>query len=122
MEDRMNQMHKDIGRVEGKLDQLRESISVLNKTVAAIAGHEARVIKLEEGHIQHDKRIVKIETVCSARGIRLEKAEEHIRNDTPVEAWVNRTAAKILIAIGLYIAGVITSNLPRIFAFLGRVL
>ncbi len=122
---RMNQMHKDIGRVEGKVDSLCDEVAGIGKILAGLAKNEARVDAAYDQLDAHDKRISdhgrrigEIERKCGERGVRIKGVEEHAKGDKPVEQWVNEKAAKALWAI---LGGAIllaAQKLPAIVGFL----
>lgn len=116
MDELTNGLHKDIGRLEGKVDRLCESVSVLNKSVSAIAEQKAKVEHLERDVIQHDKRIVKLEAASSV----IQRFEKHLEEDRPIEEIAGKWALRALFALAGVAGYALLDKLPRIIEFLNK--
>lgn len=115
----INRMQKDIGRMEGKVDQMSRDISDIKKIIAPIGKHEVHVESMLRSIESHEARIAKLEHGDEKqRGLNV-RVLHHLDNDIPVDVREGEHAKAVLKWAAVVIGTTVVNQLPKIIQVLG---
>jgi hypothetical protein len=114
----INRMQKDIGRMEGKVDQMSRDIAEIKKIIAPIGKHEVHVESMAREVARHGDRIAELErgnVIQKELNVRI---KAHLADDVPVDVREGQHAKAVLKWAAVVAGTTIVNQLPRIFALL----
>ena len=114
MEDHVIKMQKYIGRLEGKVDKIAESVAEIRQIIAPIGKHEVRVEALEKKVSRHSEQIGKLEEGNTIQKELNVQIKHHLANDVSVSSWEGQKAVGIVKWFLVIGATTLLNQLPRI--------
>lgn len=101
-----------VGKISGKLDQLAETMSSMNKTLMEVHKNHGIVSVLSRGQNELFTRIRILEdrVVKGEQGINT--ALDHVQSDQTISSWLGERAIKVIVGVVMFLTGWILSSLP----------
>ena len=107
----IHEIKQDIGELKGRVCGIETSVQAVDDSLKLLLERNALLAEMHRILIHHDKRLSAIESRCAARGVEHDTFNDHIANDTSVEAYAGSKALAAWCAIGGIIAG---SLIPKL--------
>lgn len=136
------QLQRELGSLDARLATLETLMSDVRDALKQLAANETRLSHLERDRIQHDKRIVELEselhkwehilksvenmleqmhnmeTRCAEHAHQAKTIEEHIKNDKSVNIIAGEWALRILMFAGGAFGIWLIDRIPKILELL----
>ena len=101
-----------VGKISGKLDQLAETMSSMNKTLMEVHKNHGIITVLSRGQNELFIRVRNLEERLSKSEHGINTALDHVQADQTIDSWLGERAIKIIVGAVMFIVGWILSSLP----------
>ena len=107
-----NELPIVVGKISGKLDQLAETMSSMNKTLMEVHKNHGIVTVLARGQNELFIRMRDVEERVYKGEQGISTALDHVHADQTIDSWLGERAIKIIVGAVMFIVGWILSSLP----------
>ena len=107
-----NELPIVVGKISGKLDQLAETMSSMNKTLMEVHKNHGIVTVLARGQNELFIRMRDVEERVYKVEQGLNTALDHVQADQTISSWLGERAIKVIVGVVMFLTGWILSSLP----------
>ena len=101
-----------VGKISGKLDQLAETMSSMNKTLMEVHKNHGIVTVLARGQNELFIRMRDVEERVYKGEQGINTALDHVQADQTISSWLGERAIKVIVGVVMFLTGWILSSLP----------